>query len=79
MSVSLLAVTVDCADAGKLAGFWAQVLNRATDPDATAEFASSTWSLLPRRRVPSRSKSTRPGQRIEVIRWPGRLRTRRSG
>ena len=40
MSVSVLAVTVDCADAGKLAGFWAQVLDRATDPDATAEFAS---------------------------------------
>jgi hypothetical protein len=40
MSVSLLAVTVDCADAGKLAGFWSQVLERAMDPEATAEFAS---------------------------------------
>ena len=40
MSVSLLAVTVDCADAVKLAGFWSQVLERATDPEPTAEFAS---------------------------------------
>jgi hypothetical protein len=40
MSVSLLAVTVDCADAGKLAGFWSQVLDRAVDPEATADFAS---------------------------------------
>jgi predicted enzyme related to lactoylglutathione lyase len=40
MSVSLLAVTVDCADAGKLAGFWSQVLERAIDPEPTAEFAS---------------------------------------
>jgi predicted enzyme related to lactoylglutathione lyase len=40
MSVSLLAVSVDCADAGKLAVFWAQVLGRSTDPDPTAEFAS---------------------------------------
>ncbi len=40
MSVSLLAVSVDCADAGKLAGFWAQVLNRSADPEPTPEFAS---------------------------------------
>jgi len=40
MSVSVLAVSVDCADAGKLAGFWSQVLERPTDPEPTAEFAS---------------------------------------
>ncbi len=40
MSVSVLAVSVDCADAAKLAGFWAQVLDRTTDPEPTAEFAS---------------------------------------
>jgi predicted enzyme related to lactoylglutathione lyase len=40
MSLSVLAVSVDCADAGKLAGFWSQALQRPADPDATAEFAS---------------------------------------
>jgi hypothetical protein len=40
MPVSLLAVSVDCANAGNLAGFWAQVLDRALDPEPTAEFAS---------------------------------------
>jgi predicted enzyme related to lactoylglutathione lyase len=40
MTMSLLAVSVDCADAAKLAGFWARVLDRTTDPEPTTEFAS---------------------------------------
>jgi predicted enzyme related to lactoylglutathione lyase len=40
MSVTLFSVSVDCRDAGKLADFWAQVLERALDPDGTGDFAS---------------------------------------
>jgi hypothetical protein len=40
MSVTLFSVSVDCRDAGKLADFWGQVLDRAVDPDATDEFAT---------------------------------------
>jgi hypothetical protein len=40
MSVSLYAVTLDCADAGKLADFWSQALGRPVDDGATEEFAA---------------------------------------
>ena len=40
MSVSVLAVTLDCSDAEKLGGFWSRVLDRPLDPDPTADFAS---------------------------------------
>ncbi|HEV3361957.1 MAG TPA: VOC family protein [Pseudonocardiaceae bacterium] len=40
MSSTIHAVTFDSGDAGKLATFWSQVVDRPVDADATAEFAS---------------------------------------
>jgi hypothetical protein len=40
MALTLLALSIDCADAGKLAGFWAAALGRSVDPGATPESAS---------------------------------------
>jgi predicted enzyme related to lactoylglutathione lyase len=40
MSVSLFSVSLDCADAGKLADFWSQVLDRPVDDGATPDFAT---------------------------------------
>jgi hypothetical protein len=39
MTVALLALSIDCADAGKLAAFWAAALGRPVDPGATPESA----------------------------------------
>ena len=40
MSVSLFAVSLDCADAGKLADFWSQVLDQPVDGGGSTEFAA---------------------------------------
>jgi|SRR5580658_1985111 hypothetical protein len=40
MTVSLYALTTDCANASKLATFWAAVLDRSVDEGATEEFAA---------------------------------------
>jgi predicted enzyme related to lactoylglutathione lyase len=40
MSVTLQAVTFDCANAARLAGFWSEVLERPVDDGASEEFAS---------------------------------------
>lgn len=40
MTSSLFAMTMDCADAAKVAGFWSAALDRPVDPGATAELAS---------------------------------------
>ncbi len=40
MSVTLFSISLDCADAGKQADFWAQVLNRAVDDGASPDFAA---------------------------------------
>jgi predicted enzyme related to lactoylglutathione lyase len=40
MSLELIHVTVDCADAARLAGFWGQALGRQVDPRASAQFAT---------------------------------------
>jgi hypothetical protein len=40
MTISVFAVSIDCADAGKLAGFWADVLAVAVDDGATVDSAS---------------------------------------
>jgi predicted enzyme related to lactoylglutathione lyase len=40
MSVSLYAVTFDCADAAELARFWSAVLERPVDEGASADVAS---------------------------------------
>jgi Glyoxalase-like domain len=37
MSNSVVGLSVDCADAAKLAQFWADVLGRAVNPKPTAE------------------------------------------
>jgi hypothetical protein len=42
MSVSVYAVTFDCADAAGLAGFWSAVLERPVDDGASADVASIT-------------------------------------
>jgi hypothetical protein len=39
MTVSVLALSVDCADAANLAGFWAAALGRQVEPGASAESA----------------------------------------
>jgi hypothetical protein len=40
MAIELLAVSVDCADAAALAGFWAEALGRTVGDGATAEAAA---------------------------------------
>ena len=40
MTVRFHALTMDCADAARLAGFWAQVLGRRVDDGATGELAA---------------------------------------
>jgi hypothetical protein len=40
MALALLSLSIDCADAGKLAAFWAGVLGLPADPGATPESAS---------------------------------------
>ena len=40
MALALLSLSIDCADAGKLAAFWAGVLGLPVDPGATPESAS---------------------------------------
>lgn len=40
MSVTLVAVTYDCANAAGLAGFWSSVLQRPVDDGASEQFAS---------------------------------------
>lgn len=53
MSLVIAQLVIDCSNALKLADFWAQALNRAVDPGATADFAtighgtSSTGSAPP--------------------------------
>jgi Glyoxalase-like domain len=42
MALALLALSIDCGDAGKLATFWAAVLGRPVDPGATPESAAIT-------------------------------------
>ncbi|HET6793324.1 MAG TPA: VOC family protein [Acidimicrobiales bacterium] len=40
MDLSLLAISLDAGDAGRLAGFWARLLDRPVDDGASADFAS---------------------------------------
>jgi catechol 2,3-dioxygenase-like lactoylglutathione lyase family enzyme len=40
MSNSVIGLSIDCADAAKLAQFWADVLGREVNPRPTAEFAA---------------------------------------
>lgn len=40
MDVTLAGVTVDCADAARIAGFWADVFEVPVEPEASAGFAS---------------------------------------
>jgi predicted enzyme related to lactoylglutathione lyase len=47
MPVTLYALTLDCADAARLAEFWAAVLDQAVDDDATGEFASIGLAASP--------------------------------
>jgi hypothetical protein len=40
MSNSVIGLSIDCADAAKMAQFWADVLGRQVNPQPTAEFAA---------------------------------------
>ena len=40
MSVTFFSVSLDCADAGKLADFWSQVLDRPVDKGGSQDFAT---------------------------------------
>ena len=40
MTVSFFSISLDCEDAGKLASFWSDVLDRPVDAGATGEFAT---------------------------------------
>jgi Glyoxalase-like domain len=40
MSNSVLGLSIDCADAARLARFWADVLGRQVNPEPTAQFAA---------------------------------------
>jgi glyoxalase superfamily protein len=42
MAIALIAVSYDCADAGKLAQFWAEALGRSVSPGASPERAAVT-------------------------------------
>ena len=48
MPVTLYALTIDCADAVRLADFWAAVLDQPVDEDATGEFASIGLAAAPK-------------------------------
>jgi Glyoxalase-like domain len=59
MAIEVLALSFDCADAARLAQFWADVLGRPVNPGATAESAriasvdvATTGPLLSFHRVP---------------------------
>jgi predicted enzyme related to lactoylglutathione lyase len=40
VTTSVIAVSIDCADAGALADFWAKALRRTVNPGASAEYAA---------------------------------------
>jgi|SRR5215469_563120 len=40
MSATEFGISLDCANAAKLAAFWSQVLGRPVDPGATEDFAA---------------------------------------
>jgi hypothetical protein len=40
MSNSVIGLSIDCADAAKLAQFWADVLGRTVNPQPSFEFAA---------------------------------------
>ena len=40
MNASLFSLSLDCADASRLAAFWSDLLGRPVDAGATAEFAA---------------------------------------
>jgi hypothetical protein len=40
VTISVFALSIDCADAGKLAGFWADALGGTVNADATPDSAS---------------------------------------
>ena len=40
MTITHVAVTIDCGDALAVAAFWSAALHRDVDPDGTGEFAS---------------------------------------
>ncbi len=40
MSVTFFSVSIDCADAGKLADFWSRVLDRSVDEGSGQDFAT---------------------------------------
>jgi predicted enzyme related to lactoylglutathione lyase len=40
MTVQLFSISLDCEDAGKLASFWSEVLDRTVDAGATDGFAA---------------------------------------
>jgi hypothetical protein len=42
MAITLIAVSIDGADIGRLAQFWADVLDQPVDPGATDNFAAIT-------------------------------------
>jgi predicted enzyme related to lactoylglutathione lyase len=44
----LYALTMDCANAARLAEFWAAVLDRPVDEDATDDFASIGFAAAPK-------------------------------
>jgi hypothetical protein len=46
MSSALLGISYDCTDAARVAGFWAEVLDRPLDEGASSEFASIGLSGL---------------------------------
>jgi predicted enzyme related to lactoylglutathione lyase len=40
MSVTFFSISIDCADAGKLADFWAGALDRSVDEGGSGDFAA---------------------------------------
>jgi predicted enzyme related to lactoylglutathione lyase len=40
MTIRFFSISLDCQDAGKLASFWSEVLERPVDPGATEDFAA---------------------------------------
>jgi predicted enzyme related to lactoylglutathione lyase len=48
MPVTLYALAIDCANAARLAEFWAAVLGQPVDEDPTADFASIGFAAAPK-------------------------------
>jgi hypothetical protein len=83
MTLAFYALSIDCADAEKLAGFWSAALGRQVRPGATAESATieagdvpSTGPLLVFHQVPE-PKTVKNRLHLDLVTQQTEVETRR--